>query len=231
MKYRSLVIVPARGRASRIADTITALLSQSTTSDIVVAVDSDEAHLYFRHPGVEYNIGSADGMFGMNPKFNAVAVRKMMEYDFISFIADDVVPITQGWDELLIDAIADVPMGISYPDDGIQGSRLPSNGTCFDSRIVRALGFISPAELPHLYCDNCWRDMGNGMQSLRYCGNVKVNHKHYSIGKSEWDDTYALANQPSIIRESRAAYKRWVQYDLPNTLTVLNNYMGNQNAH
>jgi len=41
MKYKSLVIVPARGWASRIADTITALLSQSTTSDIVVAVDSD----------------------------------------------------------------------------------------------------------------------------------------------------------------------------------------------
>lgn len=225
MKYRSVIILPTRGRALRIADTMDALLSKSTTSDIVVAIDSDEEHSYFRYPGVEYDVGSADGLAGMTPKLNAVAVRKMMDYNFIIFMADDVIPVTHGWDELLIDAIADVPMGISYPDDGIQGFRLPSNGTCFDAKIVRSLGFLSPPELPHLYCDNSWKSIGNGMQSLRYCGHVEVDHRHHSIGKSEWDSTYAITNKQSTARAAMVAYRRWVRVSLPSTLNLLREFI------
>ena len=221
MKYKSLIIVPTRGRASRIGDTMDALLSQSTTSDIVVAIDSDEADLYERYPGVEYDVGSADGAVGMNPKFNAVSVRKMMDYDYMIFIADDVVPVTHGWDELLVEAIVGVPMGISYPDDGIQGGRLPSNGTCFDARIVRTLGFLSPPELPHLFCDNCWRAIGHGMRSLRYCDHVKVDHRHHSTGKSIWDSTYAITNERSSIHVASAAYRKWANESLPGVLALL----------
>ena len=225
MKHKSVIVLPTRGRASRIADTMDALLSKSTTSNIVVAIDSDEDHLYSRYPGVEYDVGSADGLPGMNPKLNAVAVRKMMDYEFMIFMADDVVPVTHGWDELLIDAIAGVPMGISYPDDGIQGSKLPSNGTCFDARIVRALGFLSPPDLPHLYCDNCWKNIGSEMQSLRYCDHVKVDHRHHSTGKSEWDSTYAITNKQPTARAAMVAYRRWVRVSLPSTLNLLREFI------
>ena len=225
MKHKSVIILPTRGRASRIADTMDALLSKSTTSNIVVAIDSDEDHLYSRYPGVEYDVGSADGLPGMNPKLNAVAVRKMMDYEFMIFMADDVVPITQGWDELLIEAIVGVPMGISYPDDGIQGGRLPSNGTCFDSRIVRSLGFISPPELPHLYCDNCWKAIGTGMRSLRYCDHVKVDHVHYTTGRTAWDPTYAITNSLLSFNEASYAYGQWARDSLPGVLRSLREYL------
>lgn len=221
MKYKAVIILPTRGRAHRIGPTIEALLALSTTSDIVVAVDSDEAGLYSRWSGVEYNVGAADGAAGMNPKLNAVAVSKMHEYDFILFMADDVVPVTLGWDELLIDAIADIPMGISYPDDGIQGKRLPSNGTCFDARLVRAMGYLSPPELPHLYCDNCWKNIGDGLGSLRYCGEVKVDHRHYSTGRSEWDTTYEITNTLDKCRKAKAVYRQWVIKSLPAILELL----------
>jgi hypothetical protein len=100
-------------------------------------------------------------------------------------------------------------MGISYPDDLAQRERLPSNGTCFDSNIVRTLGYLAPPELLHLYIDNFWKLLGDFMQTLRYCPDVVLEHHHYAVRKTNSDPLYEAINSPWMYAREREAFAKY----------------------
>ena len=98
--------------------------------------------------------------------------------------ADDVTPETEGWDEKLIEAAGSD--GMAYPDDGIGE---PTH-FCLGGDLVREMGWLAYPGLNRLYIDTVWRDIAKSRGVLRYLPDVKVTHRHPSVGLALMDRTY-----------------------------------------
>ena len=230
---RSVIILPSRNRYKRIENTMQGLMENSTVSDLIIALDEDDHHKYEKYSGskrIMYDIGPAPKLIGVNEKLNRIANQVKNDYDYIIWAADDTVPMTYAWDEKLVNAIKDVPMGISYPNDTIQKERFPSNGTCFDSKIVRTLGYLAPPKLIHLYIDNFWRILGDELGTLRYCGDVVLEHFHYIVDQSLKDDLYSATNSPQRYNYERHTFLTYVNNEFKIDVRKLREAMLEQNT-
>jgi hypothetical protein len=203
---KSVILLPSRGRSHRIDECLESLLENTVASDIIVCLDEDDAVSYSRVDGVEYHIGPKPTRIGLNEKLNRMLPLIVDKYDYIMWAADDTVAKTPGWDARLVAAIQNIPLGISYPNDLLQGKNLPSNGTCFDSRIPRALGYLAPPTLFHLYMDNFWRLLGTELGTLVYCEDVILEHNHYVNKKAPTDNTYKTINSQEMYSLDSSAF-------------------------
>jgi hypothetical protein len=203
---KSVILLPSRGRSHRIDECLESLLENTVASDIIVCLDEDDAHSYSRVDGVEYHIGPKPTRIGLNEKLNRMLPLIVDKYDYIMWAADDTVAKTPGWDARLVAAIENIPLGISYPNDLLQGKNLPSNGTCFDSRIPRALGYLAPPTLFHLYMDNFWRLLGTELGTLVYCEDTILEHNHYVNKKAPTDNTYKTINSQEMYSLDSSAF-------------------------
>jgi hypothetical protein len=77
------------------------------------------------------------------------------------------------------------------------------------SDIVRALGYMAPPALTHLFVDDFWRDLGRAADCLRYLPEVVVEHLHPIAGKAEWDEGHKRVNAASMYAADRVAYTRY----------------------
>jgi hypothetical protein len=203
---KSVILLPSRGRSHRIDECLESLLENTVASDIIICLDEDDAASYTRVDGVEYHIGPKPTRIGLNEKLNRMLPLIVDKYDYIMWAADDTVAKTPGWDARLVAAIQNIPLGISYPNDLLQGKNLPSNGTCFDSRIPRALGYLAPPTLFHLYMDNFWRLLGTELGTLVYCEDVILEHNHYVNKKAPTDNTYKTINSQEMYSLDSSAF-------------------------
>jgi hypothetical protein len=143
------------------------------------------------------------------------------KYDYLLWAADDTVAKTPAWDELLIDTIRDVPLGISYPNDLFQKSNLPSNGTCFDIRIPKVLGYIAPPTLFHLYMDNFWKLLGEELGTLRYREDIILEHNHFVNKKAPPDKTYLSINSKEMYAADSQAFAIYKDHVLKKDVSNL----------
>jgi hypothetical protein len=203
---KSVILLPSRGRSHRIDECLESLLENTVASDIIICLDEDDAASYTRVDGVEYHIGPKPTRIGLNEKLNRMLPLIVDKYDYIMWAADDTVAKTPGWDARLVAAIQNIPLGISYPNDLLQGKNLPSNGTCFDSRIPRALGYLAPPTLFHLYMDNFWRLLGTELGTLVYCEDIILEHNHYVNKKAPTDNTYKTINSQEMYSLDSSAF-------------------------
>jgi len=75
----------------------------------------------------------------MNGTLNLIANKYADKYEYIAFMGDDHRPRTIGWDQKLVDSIADINNGIAYGNDLFQGINLPT-AVLLKSSIVKTLG-------------------------------------------------------------------------------------------
>ena len=197
------------------------LIAHTVDADIFVVLDEDDYHNYRKYKNVNYLVGPRPERLGVNEKLNRIANQLKDDYDYIMWAADDTVVLTPSWDTLLVDAIKDIKHGISYPNDLLQGARLPSNGTCFDTSIVRTLGYLAPPTLLHLFIDNYWRHLGQTLETLRYCEDVKLEHKHYVNKKALVDPIYKAVNAPWMYDHDRNALAAYLKNDFVSDLRKL----------
>lgn len=187
-----LVITPTRGRpanARRLIDAMAATCTAQT--DLALGIDDDDtaydgtnlsSALVFRGPRMTCGEWTNKITAGLGPSYRALA----------SF-GDDHVPETPGWDALLLAAIADMGgTGIAYPDDTGQHENLPT-APVMSSDIPLALGWMFHPHMIHYYCDNVWKDLGEGAGCLRYVPEVTVRHLHPGWNTAPVDQVYAEA--------------------------------------
>lgn len=224
-----VVIVPSRGRpqaARELAEAFEATCTADT--ELVFAVDDNDATLgqYTDLTAVPHGLG--DGLtvrsyprlsvgIVQDPRNMVYALNQVADFLTIppedgpfatGFMGDDHRPRTNGWDQAYLDALRELGTGIVYGDDLLQHRNLPTQ-CAMTSDVVRALGFMAPPNLTHLYVDNFWLELGNRAECIRYLPDVVVEHRHPVAGKAQWDEGYLRVNNTEMYAKDEAAFREY----------------------
>lgn len=194
-----LWIVPSRSRPDNIANLISSWQTTRCTAELLVVVDDDDPEIdgYRR---VMLNFAGFDWVrFECGPRLRLVgslnrwATREATQYDFIGFMGDDHRPKTPIWDGLMAAQLRQLKTGLVYGNDLLQGKHLPTE-IAMTTDIIRALGYMVPPTIQHLYADNFWLTLGREIGRIEYMEHVIIEHMHPHAGKAENDAQYDELN-------------------------------------
>jgi beta-1,4-mannosyl-glycoprotein beta-1,4-N-acetylglucosaminyltransferase len=180
-----LAIVPSRSRPDHSIAFAEAFFAHSTRSDLLFALDEDDPELprYTSIPGARFEVNPRLRPVGT---LNLVANKYANQYAYLAYLSDDHRIHTPGWDQLLVEAIENLPAGIAYGNDPELSEELPT-AVLLKADIVRTLEFMAPSGLIHRYKEHFWHDLGQALGSLRYRADVVIEHLHLSTGTAEDD--------------------------------------------
>ena len=206
----NLVIIPARGRPDKAEFAFHELKRLSKISDFMIGLDDDDADNY---PEIDGVIREVNPRLKMNGTLNLLATKYADKYETITFMGDDHVVRTDGWDEKLYEPIKNRGFGISYGNDLFQGENLPTM-VMMSTNIIKELGFMAPPNLIHLFMDNFWKVFGQVLGCLDYKGDVIIEHMHYMAGKSKVDAQYQEVNSSDVSSHDALAFKDYAETQL-----------------
>ena len=218
----NLVILPTRSRPDSAERCINALKEHSVMSDFVIAIDDDQADLYPRLDGVTYEVNPR---LRMNGTLNLVANKYADKYETIFFLGDDHLVQTPNWDEYLSKAIAHKGYGLAYGNDLLQKQNL-ATAVMMSTNIIRAVGYMAPPKLIHLYMDNYWMILGQRLGTLWYFDNVIIEHLHPVAGKTSWDEQYMEANSNEVGNADRQELHRYMEEEFAGELEKITKALG-----
>lgn len=210
-----VVIVPTRGRPGNAARLAAAFRETHALDAVVVFVaDWDDPELPGYRKLLETDqiprlvvLDNGTGR-GMTRALNYAARRYADLYEAVGFMGDDHMPRTSHWDSHVMDELDSLDPRIVYGNDLFQGAALPT-AVFMQARMIRALGFMAPDVLQHLYVDNFWKELGERTGGLRYLDDVIIEHVHPAAGKTVMDDGYRRVNAPEVDNGDREA---WLAY-------------------
>ena len=198
------VLVPSRGRPSNV-DRLVDRWIQTCRADTILHFGFDDDD-----PAFTDNLAEAEGcLTSIRPRMGLAAwtnelASLHMDASHLASIGDDMVPVTDGWDERLITACG--PCGMAYPNDKRRDD-IPE-AIVMSTAIIAALGWMCLPALHHWYVDNVWADLGRGAGCLTYLPDVVVEHRHPNTrGGDRPDATYWDASP--AYGTDLAAYQRW----------------------
>ncbi len=206
----NLVIIPARGRPDKAKVAFDALKEHSKISDFLIGLDDDDADNYPELDGV---IREVNPRLRMNGTLNLLVKKYQDKYETISFMGDDHLVRTTGWDEMLYAPIKERGYGISYGNDLFQGENLPTM-VMMSTNISKSLGFFAPRRLIHLYMDNFWKLFGLVTNCLTYVPDAIIEHMHYMAGKSEVDAGYQEVNSSEIGNHDAEVFREYCVHEI-----------------
>jgi len=129
---------------------------------------------------------------------------------FYGVVADDLVPITPHWDKRLEKAAG--TWAISSCNDSWCAPERMAGATCLGGDLLRALGYIVPSGMVHLYVDDLWETIGNGLDCWTVLMDVTVEHRHFGNRKAKHDPTYVRKfNGQQYAQADRQAFGAWKQ--------------------
>jgi hypothetical protein len=205
-----LVIVPTRGRpqnAARLAKAFEE--TDSLNAELVFVADHDDPELPAYHVAApRLLIYTGETGRGMVASLNWAASLYDDLYDHLGFMGDDHLPRTAGWDAPVLGALDTLEPRVVYGNDLLQGEALPT-AAFLPSRLVRALGYMAPPCLRHLYVDNFWLELGQAVGGLRYLPDVVIEHIHPAAGKVAMDVRYQAVNSTEADMLDRQAWKQF----------------------
>lgn len=206
-----LVLVPTKGRV----DNVRRLYDHLTSNKIphIFCMDDDD-------PTVREVRKFTAGVWVDTPKrlgpwLNLASAKYADEYDTIGFIGDDVVPRTANWWEPIIESHGKNSM--VYTNDGHQGEGLPA-AIFMDTGLIKKLGYMVYPQFTHLYIDNHWKVLGEGLGTLKYLPDVYLEHMHPYAGKADMDATYEAANSSQMYSKDLVTFNYYVNHVLPHDL-------------
>ena len=218
----NLVILPTRSRPDSAERCINALKEHSVCSDFLIAIDDDQADLYPRLEGVTYEVNPR---LRMNGTLNLVANKYADKYETIFFLGDDHLVQTPAWDEHMSKAIATKGYGLAYGNDLLQRQQL-ATAVMMSTNIIRAVGYMAPPKLVHLYMDKYWMILGQRLGTLWYFDKVIIEHLHPVAGKATWDEGYVEANSNEVGNADRLELHRYMEEDFAGELEKITTALG-----
>lgn len=208
-----LVITPTRERVSRLKemmDSFFATKSEGTHLFVYVALDDKQldgyGELIAQYPEVIYEVGKRRTLV----EVDNYGVEKYPEFEFYGTVNDDHIFITPQWDAKLMAHIKDY--GISGANDVHSGfvRRVMSN-QIISANLVKAQGYFVHPMFRHYYSDDSMRDIAEALGRYYHDSEVVIEHRHWSFGKSEIDDTYKVNAFSQNYVESEREYDMWTK--------------------
>ncbi len=149
---------------------------------------------------------------------------RWIDFDYVGILNDDHVLITEEWDKKILTAITGT--NVIATNDGPEPStpwnaphRLCGSIT-FSGGVLRALGWMFPPGIKHLYSDEAWGFLFNHAKNAQFLMDVCVYHDNAYKDPAQRDDTYkaingdgdfTVANPVGGLWESdRAAFQKWI---------------------
>lgn len=208
-----IVIVPTRGRPENVVRQQAAVTAAGTSlADFVYVIDADDpkAVEYCRLGLSRLDVLDGRGGGGMVPALNFAARQYSDIYDAVGFMGDDHLPRTPRWDRRIIGALNEdwSAPHVVYGNDLLQGANL-ATAAFLDSRTVKALGYMAPPDLHHLYADNFWMELGQRLGGLTYLDDVVIEHMHPIANKAAWDAEYTRVNTSDMDTADRRAWETY----------------------
>lgn len=145
---------------------------------------------------------------------------------WLGLIGDDCVPETPQWDQQLASELT----GWNFVscNDGWQAPNRVANCWLMSGDLVRAVGYVFPPGLHHLFVDDVWEELSrrtapclDGAHLWTCRMDVMVRHAHVLKGEAAADDTHReVYGSDTIDREGgfwptdRAAFDDWIKTDM-----------------
>lgn len=223
--YRIDVLVPSRGRPHNVLRLMRAIADTASAHSRVrlrVRLDDDDPEngaygdALRAHGGV---IVTSGPRIRLAASWNEQAAQAAEDgATHLALWGDDVIPMTQGWDEVLVRRLEKDGPGFVYGRDGIwdhtfnrevPGHLVLPTACVMPIEVYRALGWVSPPGLVHLCVDVAWRDLGFATDALFYEPDVLIRHVHRLVGAPD-DQTYRDANDDGAqVNVDNRAFRAW----------------------
>jgi hypothetical protein len=145
---------------------------------IIVSVDEDDSPEKYKkiHDCVTIVIGKPLG------KIDAINrdMPNPSEFDIILLASDDMIPIKQGYDDIIRQKMQDTFSdgdGVLFFNDGYRGYYLNTLVIC-GSKYYSRFGYIYYPEYKSVFCDNEFMDVANQLGRQIYIDDVIIKHEH-----------------------------------------------------
>jgi hypothetical protein len=216
------VIVPTRGRPENIDRLIWAMeaTNDMQLTRLLIVVDRDDPKLGDYERLRESPLWPFWATMVVNytwqkigPILNGFALSEAEKCSHVAFMGDDHVPRTFHWDRFLVESLCDRP-GVAYGDDQFQHANLPT-ACVVSSSVIRALGYLCPPGLEHLYLDNFWLELGRKLGNIQYLPEVIIEHVHPLAGKAQMDVGYQFSLNSETLNSDGQRYGEFLQQRWP----------------
>lgn len=203
----SLWILPTRGRRAQAERCVEAIAAtRQTDAPLILAVDIDDRATYdgmTLPPWAELDWGPRGNLGSV---LNMRAMVRLGQYDAIGFIADDAVPVTPGWDQLLLDAL-ETP-GVACPANGIRPDSCAGEHWLISTVISQALGWYHPPYVAHFWGDVIITEIAEELGVLRFVPGARIDHLQYQHTILADRDALNIIHEAGQGADA-AGYKRW----------------------
>ena len=129
---------------------------------------------------------------------------------WVGVFTDDMWPETPNWDRLLIDRLKG--WNVISGNDLDQAPKRMESATVWSADLVKAVGYLSPPGLQHLFFDDVWERLGRATACLEFVMDVHVAHKPKTYGSNP--DGTAM-NIRSFHDADERRYRAWVEDEFP----------------
>ena len=191
-------ILPSRGRPHNVERLLKAYIDTGATTPVVLRIDDDDCGYNVSNETWIVEVGQR---LPLSEIYNSIYQRYRCSW--YGFIADDVVPLTNGWDIKLIETAGSD--GMAVPSGGHDANGAPH--FILGGELVESIGWLSLPGLNRLYIDTVWQKIAESRGVLRRAPEVVLEHRHFSNGKSLMDATYRKHNK----QQDKLIYENWRQ--------------------
>lgn len=218
------LIIPSRGRPTKILDTLNSIdkTCNHLNTDVFILLDEDDTSVvdYFKTvPNwVRIKVYNRDKDRTLTTEIINRCFDEHNNYEFYSVTNDDIIYLTEGWDEALcqkmkISCGQDDTMVEKYGNHyigNIKPGEFPITSV-IDGDICRELGWLQYPELIHSCGDNIWFWIGKRANCLYHDGKYHTVHMSPYFDKCEADETFNKCNAQDN-QEDYYIYKEWLKY-------------------
>ena len=215
-----LVMVPTRGRRAQCERFLEAFRETATCADLLFVTDPDDADTWTGMDWGDAAVAELAPREYLAGKLNKTAMAMTDLYPVLMWLADDCVPVTPGWDKILLAALDDLGgHGWVYPDDR-RRSDVPEHWMV-SSDVVKALGWFANPYLSHFYLDNSIAELGKRAGLIRWCPEAVIEHRHYSVAEDTEHDELYQSTEDKFGAPDLQAFQAWRGSQLANEVAVL----------
>jgi len=197
-------ILPSRSRPQNIQRLIGSWGKTGASTGVELCIDFDDpCREQYEAMNMPQSWRLVVGQRGPLSAIYNAAYQRHKYLSWMGFIADDVVPITNGWDTKLIEAAGSD--GMAVPAGGHDPDGAPH--FVLGGDLVRSMGWLSIPGLDRLYIDSAWQDIATDRGVLRRVPEVVLEHRHFSNKKARIDATYLKHRKA----QDKIIYDNWRQ--------------------